>query len=127
MLNLYGPISTGAAVGADGSAAANADTTTIIRGRIISVYIKYNGDKPATTDVNLKTKGTNAPTRNILTLTNKNTDGWFEPRTNPHDLLGVTLSALTYDEPVPVCDFLNLNVAQTNTDDYIQAWILIED
>lgn len=123
-----------AITGADGSAAsptvaigaANV-TTSPISGEIKSVYVKYN-TQPATTDVVVKTKGDNGPSQTFLTLTNKNTDGLFYPRTALHDTSGV---AVTYDGthailgcPV-VDDYLAVTVAQGNAGT-INVYVVVE-
>lgn len=123
---IFGPFNSGAAVGADGAATINKDTNIRFCGRMAGIYIKYNGDKPATNDVIIKTTGTNAPSITFLTLTNKNTDGWFFPRMIPDDLLGVDLAALAIAEPIPFDDFVNISLAQSNTDDSIDVYLLVE-
>jgi hypothetical protein len=120
---LIGPISSGACVGADGAAVALGATTLPVRGLIFSVYVKYSGDKPATTDVIIRTKGTNAPTRTILTLTNKITDGLFLPRIDGHSVLGVADGAA--NQLIPVEDIIEIAVAEANTGDIIEAWLMV--
>ena len=120
---LYGPINSGAAVGADGAATVTAYSTTEIHGFIYAVYVKYNGDKPATTDVTISTKGTSpkVPSISILTLTDKNTDGLFLPRINAHSILGVVDTS--GDKHIPISDYLKIVVAQANTDDTVDVWL----
>ena len=120
---LYGPINSGAAVGADGSATVTAYSTTEIRGLIYALYVKYNGDKPASTDVTISTKGTSpkVPSIPILTLTDANTDGLFLPRINAHSVLGVVDTS--GDKHIPISDFLKIVVAQANTDDTVDVWV----
>jgi len=120
---LYGPINSGAAVGADGAATVTAYSTTEIHGLIYAVYVKYNGDKPATTDVTISTKGTSpkVPSIAILTLTDKNTDGLFLPRINAHSVLGVVDTS--GDKHIPISDYLKIVVAQANTDDTVDVWL----
>ena len=120
---LYGPINSGAAVGADGAATVTAYSTTEIHGLIYAVYVKYNGDKPATTDVTISTKGTSpkVPSISILTLTDKNTDGLFLPRINAHSILGVVDTS--GDKHIPISDYLKIVVAQANTDDTVDVWL----
>lgn len=120
---LYGPINSGAAVGADGSATVTAYSTAPIHGVIYAVYVKYNGDKPATTDVTISTKGISpsVPSISILTLTDKNTDGLFLPRINGHSILGVVDTS--GDKLIPISDFLKIVVAQANTGDTVDVWL----
>lgn len=125
-MQLYGAINSGAAVGADGAATVDKTTLHKLCGKMSAIYVKYNGDKPATTDVTIKTAGTNAPSVTFLTLTNKNTDGWFFPRMIPDDLVGVDLAALVVAEPIPFDDYVTISVAQSNTDDTVDVYLLIE-
>ena len=120
---LYGPINSGAAVGADGAATVTAYSTTEIRGLIYALYVKYNGDKPASTDVTISTKGTSpkVPSIAILTLTDANTDGLFLPRVVTHSALGVA-NALV-ETHIPISDYLKVVVAQANTDDTVDVWV----
>jgi len=120
---LYGPINSGAAVGADGAATITAYSTTEIHGLIYAVYVKYNGDKPATTDVTISTKGTSPkiPSVSILTLTDANTDGLFLPRVATHSVLGVANTLV--ETHIPISDYLKIVVAQANTDDTVDVWV----
>jgi len=120
---LHGPINSGAAVGADGAATVTAYSTTEIHGLIYALYVKYNGDSPATTDVTISTKGTSpkVPSISILTLTDANTDGLFLPRINAHSILGVEDSSA--DKHIPISDYLKILVAGANTDDTVDVWV----
>lgn len=131
-MNLLGPVNSGAAVGGDGVATSNADSTSPISGRILAVYIKYNDSPPAgTTDVVISTKGTSPrpPSNTILTLTDAATAGWFYPRHIVHDEVG---AAYKWDgtnevyEPVPVNDIINVAIAQANAGDNVDVWLLFE-
>ena len=132
MTKLFGPLNSGAAVGADGVATANADSTVVVSGRVVAMYVKYNHAPPAgTTDVVIKTKGTSPapPANTLLTLTNAATSGWFYPRQQVHDAAG---AGLTYDatrtvnEAVPVHDLINVSIAQANAADNVDVWLLVE-
>ena len=127
-ISLSGPYA-GTCVGADGAAAVVVTTPQVIAGKLIGIYIKYAGDKPATTDVVITTKGTSPsiPALTLLTLTDKVTDGLFLVRVTPVGVTGVALAALTVLEPFPVHDQLVMTVAQANTDDVISMWLLVEN
>lgn len=131
-MKLLGPINSGAAVGGDGVATSNGNSSSAISGRILGVYVKYNDSPPAgTTDVVISTKGTSPrpPSNVILTLTNSATAGWFYPRHIVHDEAG---TAYKWDgtnevyEPVPVDDFINVAIAQANAGDNVDVWLLFE-
>ncbi len=122
---LHGPINSGVAAGGAGVATNNADTVKL-EGRMVGVYVKYNDSPPATTDVVIKTKGTKAPSVTFLTLTDKNTDGWFYPRVIPDNLLGVDLAALTIAEPIPFSDVVNISIAQADDNDSVDVYLLVE-
>lgn len=127
MLKLIGPINSGAAVGADGAATITAYSTKIVSGLVHGVYVKYNGDKPATGDVTISTKGTSpaVPSTAILTLTDANTDGLFLPRIVSHSAAGVA-NALV-ENKIPVHDIIKIVLAQSNTDDTVDVWLMVEE
>lgn len=120
---IHGPFNSGAAVGADGAATATAYSPADIHGFIYALYVKYNGDKPATTDVTISTRGASPhiPSVAILTLTDKNTDGLFLPRINAHSILGVVDAS--GDKLIPIADVLKILVAGANTDDTVDVWL----
>ena len=125
MTRLHGPINSGIAAGGAGVATANADTVRL-SGRMAAIYVKYNDSPPATTDVIIKTKGSDAPSITFLTLTNANTDGWFFPRITPDDLAGADLTTLTIREPIPFDDKVNVSIAQADNADNVDVYLLIE-
>ena len=125
-VRLVGPINSGAAVGKNGVATANASTTTRIIGRVAAVYVKYNDSPPgATTDVVVKALGTSpeAPTYNILTRTDTATSGWFYPRVQVTDTAGAGI-ANTYDL-LPIYDLVNVKIDQANAADNVDVWLLL--
>lgn len=126
-MRLYGPINSGVASGGAGTATANADSGVALTGKLNAVVVRYNDTPPGTTDVIVRTKGTNAPQMTFLTLTNANTDGVFRPRAIPHDVVGAALSTLTIAEPMAFSDQVNVSIAQANNGDSIDIWLLIED
>jgi hypothetical protein len=125
MISIAGPFNTGAAVGADGSATINVDTPHVIQGIIRGVAVKYAGDKPATADVTIKGKGTTCPSKPIITITDGNTDGWFFPKEIIDGTDGAAIAANYTD--IAICDYVNIAVAQTNTGDSVEAWLLLEN
>lgn len=98
--------------GADGSASGNAQTGQPVCGLLIAVYAGF-----ATTHANTDTTITtpNAPIRTILTLTNVNTAGWYQPRIALHDNAGAAINyAATF--PIygefPIDDYIKVALAQ---------------
>jgi hypothetical protein len=126
MINIAGPFNSGAAVGSNGSATANATTAQPINGFIVGVYVRYNDSPPATTDVTIATAGSAAPAFTLLTLTDKNTSGWFYPRITPHDLLGVALADVNTNVPI-FADKVTVTIAQANAADSVDVWFLVAD
>lgn len=129
-MKLYGPINSGVAVGADGSATANATGTAIICGEIYGVYVRYNDSPPAgTTDVTIATAGTDHPAVTILTLTDGATDGWRYPRVALATNAG---AAVTYDGTrpiygnIPIADKIKVTIAQANAADSADVWLLVD-
>lgn len=131
-MNLIGPIHSGAAEGGAGAAGANADSPTIIKGRVLAVYVGYNGSPPAAADVLIQTKGVlpAAPSNTILALNNTAASGWFYPHHKAHDENG---TVITYDGSnevytlPPVYDHINVSLAQANDGDSIDVWLLVEE
>jgi hypothetical protein len=126
-IRTVGPFSSGAAVGADGAATANADSSKPFSGIVLSVDVKYVDSPPAgTTDVVVKTKGTSprCPSVTILTLTNAAIDGRWSPRLNLHDTSGASLGA---SEFIAIDDYINVTIAGANAADSVSVWLTIED
>lgn len=126
-IRTVGPYSSGAAVGGNGVATANADSSKPITGFIISVDVKYVDSPPAaTTDVIVKTKGTSprCPSVTILSLANGATDARYSPRINMHDTSGASLGA---SEFIAIDDYINVSIAQANAADSVSVWLTIED
>lgn len=126
MIRVLGPVNSGITTGGAGASTNNADTIRM-NGLFYGAYVRYNDTPPATTDVIVKTKGNAAPSITFLTLTDKNTSGWFFPRMIPHDLVGVALAALVVAEPIPFDDQINISIAQANDGDSLDVWLLIGD
>jgi len=125
MINLVGPINSGKAVGADGAATVTAYSDHAVIGLIHAVIVKYNGDKPATTDVVVSTKGDNAPTLTILTLTDKNADGNFPVRVLGSSNLGVADASAI--QLLAIADIIKVVVTGANTDDTVDVWLVMEN
>lgn len=129
MIEMIGPINSGAAIGSNGSATSNNSTERVLCGRLLAAYVKYNDSPPNTTDVVIKTLGTEAgspPSITLLTLTDKNTSGYFYPRITPDDTLGVDLAALTVLEPAPFSGQINVSIAGANANDNVDVWLFVE-
>jgi hypothetical protein len=127
-MRLYGPINSGVAAGGAGVATNNASSAQSLHGNVIGIYVRYNDAPPNTTDVIVSTVGTfpAMPTQTLLTLTNKNTDGLFLPRSVAQDELGADLAALTILEPNPIFDNINVSIAQANNADSVDVWLFLE-
>ena len=128
-MKILGPFSTGAATGGAGVATANVTPAITIKGLVKAIYVKYLGSPPATTDITVATSGVVHPAVTLLSLVNKNTDGWFYPRVVSQSILGVDV---TYDgtrpiyEPAPIYDTVKFTIAQANDADYAEFWVLYE-
>ena len=124
---LVGPINSGLTTGGAGVSTANADSKTILRGRLVGIYLKHNGSPPATSDVVVKTKGTAPypPSYNLLTRTNLQTDGWFYPQVAVTDVAGVAIAG-EYGYQV-VHDYINVSIAQANDGDSVDVWLLLSN
>jgi hypothetical protein len=120
---IYGPITTPAAAGGAGVAAATGYSTQVVRGFLVGIDIQYNDAPPAaTTDVGIKTKGASGilPSRNLLVITNAATDGYFVPQAP-----GVTAANVAtgqYAAPY-VEDVIQLDIAGANAGDSVTIWL----
>jgi len=127
MIRYAGPFSSGAAVGANGAATANADTP-IITGKLISAHIKYNDAPPAgTTDVVIKTKGTSpaAPEQTILSIANAATDVVKYPMLQACGADGAGIAG--FYSHIALHDVLNISIAGANAGDSVTVWLKLED
>jgi hypothetical protein len=126
-MHVAGPFNSGAAVGDNAVATANADSPQRLTGRVVGIYVKYNDSPPgATTDVVIKTKGTSPapPTYNLLSLTDGATDGWRYPQQQIHTTAGVAIDA-EYT-PLLVDDYINVKIDQANAGDNVDVWLMLE-
>lgn len=119
--------STGAASGGDGSATATAYSPHL-NGRVLKVYVAYNGDKPATTVFTLSDESDPA-SEAIARLANNVTNTTLCPRRAIQDNAG---NDVTFDGtneiyvPFVVDGRLEATVAQTNDDDYVEVTVWME-
>ena len=127
-MRMAGPYTSGVAAGSAGSALNNQDTQTILSGKVNSIYVRYVNTPPNTTDVIIKTKGTApaAPSLTLLTLTNKNTSGYFRPRVAQQDGVGVDISSGVVFEQMCIEDFVNVSIAQSDPSCYVEVWLFLE-
>lgn len=124
-MRILGPLSSGVAAGSAGSATANQNSSQLVSGEVVGIYVKYNDSPPATTDVTIKTVGTSPspPTYNLLVRTNANTDGWFYPQVAVHDTAGAAIAGEYRSQLVH--DYLNIVIAQANANDSVDVWLLL--
>lgn len=127
-MNFAGPYTSGAAVGGDGVATANADTPIVLKGLLYGIYIEYLDSPPAgTTDVTIATAGDGIPEAAVTLedISNAATDGWFFPRLATVD----AANAATTDDYglYPVHDKINVKIAQANAGDSVNVWFALVD
>lgn len=121
---LIGPINSGAAVGNDGAATITGTSSQIVQGWIYSVVVKYNDSPPAgTTVVTVKTKGSNGPSKTILTITNSATDKEYLPRLDTCSPAGVVYSS--NDALTPVDDYVQVVIAGANAGDNVDVYLSV--
>ena len=120
----YGPITTPACTGNDGSGAATVTTADIVRGCCKAIYISYVGDDPASTDVTVKTQGTSpaCPSHNLIVATDTATDKLYPMQVISYD---EAAADTTHGVPPPVDDYVTVVVAQANTGDIIKVWLYL--
>ena len=124
---LVGPINSGAGTGGAGAATSTGTSTNIISGFVYAVYVRYNDSPPAaTTDITVKTKGTDpaCPSTTILTIANLATDVLKLPRLDTCTALLGTANS-TNDALIPVNDYIQVVIAQANDADNIDVWLFL--
>ena len=120
-------VNSGAAAGSNGSATNNGTSTHIVNGEICSVGVTYGDSPPASTDVTIATTGDHGPALTILTITNANSDGWFNVR---HKLDDESAADISYDGTeevygkVAVSDTIKVTIAGANANDTAEVVIL---
>ena len=126
-ITMTGPFSSGACVGVDGASTVTTTSAVRVTGLIHAIYLSYVGDDPATTDVTIRTLGTSpaAPSYNILVRADSATDALLLPRFDTHK--NTDAAALTtFTGLMPVDDYLQIVVAQGNTNDIVYYWLFLE-
>lgn len=122
-MGIYGPITTPPATGGAGVASATVVSDHVARGFIVGIDIQYNDAPPAgTTDVGIKTKGLAGvlPSRNILTITNGATDGYYVPQAP----VVTSTNGATGGYATPyVEDYLQVDIAGANDGDSVTVWV----
>lgn len=127
-MSVYGPITTPAATGGAGVAAATVVTPQAVRGEIAGIFIQYNDAPPAaSTDVGIKTKSSTGilPNIPILTLTNGATDGYYIPRKQAVDPSGAVVAGVY--EPFVIEDQMQIDLAGANDGDSVSVWFYTKD
>jgi hypothetical protein len=106
------------------------DTPAPIQGKVKLVLFDFHSSTAVGSIVTtLKTKGTLAPSYNILVRTNSVSAGPFQPTFVSQDTTGTDR---TYDgtrkipAPIPVNDFLSMTVAGANSADQIDVYIMVD-
>jgi len=122
---IVGPINSGAAVGADGVATATGTSSIRASGVLWALQVKYNDSPPAgTTDLTVKTKGSNPPSVTLLSIANAATDGMFFPRMDTSKASDG--SALTSNDAlIPIEDYVQVVIAQANAADNVDVWLYL--
>ncbi len=119
-------IDTGAAVGSNGVATANADKKAW--GKILAVGIVYLDSPPAgSTDVILSTpaQSNKHPVETILTKSNSSTNAWYYPRRVYDDNVGAIVSG--EETEFVASGILNAKIDQANADDSAIVTVVLEN
>lgn len=100
--------------------------TSVIRGVILAIGLRYTFGEGSSMDVSIATKGETMPTQGILSLTGANTDGWFNVRETIADVNGDAV-ADQYGAGVAVYDVMNIAIANANDNDTLEVWFKVLD
>jgi hypothetical protein len=120
---LVGPITTGLTTGGSGSSSVTAYSKSIIKGLVRQIQVAYHGSPPATTDVVIKTKGTNSPSITLLTLTDGNTDVTKAVVVQCVTTAGVTATGAF--QPLAIEDYLQIDVSGSNDGAYVDVYLYV--
>lgn len=130
MISFKGPLNSGSAVGADGLATVSTTTTQAVIGRVLAIYLRYNGIPSGTTDITVATAGIDIPgVITLLSLADATIDGWFYPR---HIIETNDGTDITYNgthkvyEPYISNDKITVTIAQANAANSVDAWLVLE-
>ena len=119
-------VNSGVGAGGAGAATANTTSTAKMTGLLLGFQIRYNDSPPAgTTDVTVDAVGSVLPNRNLLTITNAATDGFFAVRAGAV----TTANAAITDShaPIPLVNDQNkVTIAQANDGDNVDVWAVVE-
>jgi hypothetical protein len=125
-------VDTGTTTGGAGVSTANATSTHVVTGKILSIILEYKGSPPGTTDVVVATSGSNHPAITLLTVTNAATDGMYLVRHKVVDEANVNISYEAtnakdiYDSPA-ITDSIKVTVSQANDGDSVVATLVVEE
>lgn len=122
MMEMLGPFNSGAAVGGNGVATANATSTVKASGLLNGIRVRYNDSPPAaTTVVTIEATGGVLPTRTILTLTNTATSGYFAVRSPEYKADGTATGG--YAISPLLADQIKVTIAGANAGDSVDVWL----
>jgi hypothetical protein len=113
-----------------GSAVGSVDTPAPVQGKVKLVILDFHSSTAGASIVTtLKTKGTLAPSYNIMVRTDSISAGPFTPTFDAQDTTGTNR---TYDgtrkvpASIPVCDFLSMTIAGANDKDQVDVYIMVD-
>lgn len=119
-------VNSGVGAGGAGAATANATSTQKLTGKLLGFQLRYNDSPPAgTTDVTIDAVGSVLPNRNLLTITNGATDGFYPVRAGA---VTTANAAITNSHaPLPLIrDLIKVTIAQANDADSVDVWAVVE-
>lgn len=100
--------------GGAGASTAYAISDDVVDGLVLAVHIAYVGSPPNTTDI-IIVEANNSPAMPILTVSDANTDGWFQPMAAVEDTAGAAVSNAV--QQIPVSDYVKVTVDDANDGD----------
>lgn len=125
MIDVIGPINSGAAVGGAGVATANATGSDIVHGILMGVYLRYNDSPPATTDVTIEATGGVMPTRTLLVKSDSAADGYFPVVRQALDTAGASATGWFEGQPLKA-DKIKVTIAQANAADNVDVFLVVK-
>lgn len=107
-----------------GVATGTVQSAGVVRGLVHAFIVDKDASAPVTTDVTLRTKGGDIPSYNVIALTDSAVDQTTFPARAPTDQTNAAIT--NAHRPVPVCDVLEMVVAQANNSQTFKGWALVE-
>jgi hypothetical protein len=121
-MDLVGPLSS-SLVESCLDTAADQDSSVLVSGTIVAVYIQPVIGCLSDPTVHISTVG--SPSEVVLDVATE-AGGWYYPKTIVHLNTTGAVIANNYSEGVPVHGRINVGISDANYGDYVNVWLLVD-